>query len=66
MSTRKLNKRESVAEWYAMNVFNNIEWAETESAVEWLVMNLSRKAFNELKEIYDEQMSNLEAEGFFK
>jgi len=66
MSIRKLNKREEVAEWYAMNVFNNIEWAETESAVEWLVMNLSRNAFNELKEVYDEQMSNLEDDGFFK
>lgn len=66
MSARKQTQREMVAEWYAMNVFNNIEWAETESAVEWLVTNLSRRAFNELKEIYDEQMSNLEAEGFFK
>lgn len=66
MSARKQTQRETVAEWYALNVFNNIEWAETEAAVEWLVMNLSRRAFNELKEVHNEQMSNLEAEGFLK
>ena len=56
--------RQSVAEWYATQVFENC--TNPTSEVEWLIENLKESAFNEIKDFYDEQMNNLEAEGFFK
>lgn len=56
--------RQSVAEWYAMQVFENCTTPISE--VEWLIENLKESAFNEIEDFYDEQMNNLEAEGFFK
>ena len=60
----KQTTRQSVAEWYATQVFENCTTPISE--VEWLIENLKESAFNEIKDFYDEQMNNLEAEGFFK
>ena len=57
-------KRREVAEWYIINVFSDIK--DKEAEVEWLVRNLNTKAFELFEADYDEQMNNLEAEGFFK
>jgi hypothetical protein len=56
--------RQSVAEWYAQQIFENCTTPISE--VEWLIENLKESAFNEIEDFYDEQMNNLEAEGFFK
>jgi hypothetical protein len=56
--------RQSVAEWYAQQIFENCITPISE--VEWLIENLKESAFNEIEDAYDEQMNNLEAEGFFK
>jgi hypothetical protein len=60
----KQTTRQSVAEWYATQVFENCTTPISE--VEWLIENLKESAFNEIEDFYDEQMNNLEAEGFFK
>ena len=57
-------KRREVAEWYIINVFSDVK--DKEAEVEWLVRHLKTKAFKLFEDDYDEQMSNLEAEGFFK
>lgn len=64
MSINKLSKRESVAEWYATQVFETCTTPIDE--VEWMIKNLNESAYAEIEEYYDEQMNNLEAEGFFK
>lgn len=64
MSINKLRKRESVAEWYATQVFETCTTPIDE--VEWMIKNLNESAYAEIEEYYDEQMNNLEAEGFFK
>ena len=64
MSIKKLNKRESVAEWYATQVFETCTTPIDE--VEWMIKNLKDSAYAEIEEFYNEQMSNLETEGFFK
>lgn len=61
---KKQTTRQSVAEWYATQVFENCTTPISE--VEWLIENLKESAFNEIEDFYDEQMNNLEAEGFFK
>jgi len=60
----KQTTRQSVAEWYAAQVFENCTTPVSE--VEWLIENLKESAFSEIEDFYDEQMNNLEAEGFFK
>ena len=60
----KQTTRQSVAEWYAQQIFENCTTPISE--VEWLIENLKESAFNEIEDSYDEQMNNLEAEGFFK
>lgn len=64
MSIKKLNKRESVAEWYLTNVYPYV--TDKEAEIEWLVNHLQAPAFRAIEGMYDEQMSNLEADGFFK
>jgi hypothetical protein len=60
----KQTTRQSVAEWYAIQVLRNCTTPVSE--VEWLIENLKESAFSEIEDFYDEQMNNLEAEGFFK
>jgi hypothetical protein len=55
---------QSVAEWYATQVFESCTTPISE--VEWLIENLKESAFEQIEDFYDEQMNNLEAEGFFK
>lgn len=57
-------KRREVAEWYVLNVFSDVK--DKEAEVEWLVRHLKDKAFKLFEDDYDEQMINLEADGFFK
>jgi hypothetical protein len=64
MSAKKLNKRESVAEWYMSNVYPDIY--DKDAEIEWLVQNLKDNVFEVIERMYNEQMNNLEAEGFFK
>lgn len=61
---KNLNKRKAVAEWYLANVYPYITNKDDE--IEWLVTYLRDDAFVSIEGMYDEQMSNLEAEGFFK
>lgn len=58
------NKREAVAEWYLVNIWPYV--SDKEAEVEWLVTHLKTKAFKLFEADYDEQMNNLEADGFFK
>ena len=57
-------KREEVAEWYIDNIYPDVMDKETE--IEWLITQLKDDAFTTIEEMYDEQMSKLEADGFFK
>ena len=61
---QKQTTKQSVAEWYATQVFKNCTTPVSE--VEWLIENLKESAFSEIEDFYDKQMNNLEAEGFFK
>lgn len=61
---KKQTTRESVAEWYATQVFEHCTTPIDE--VEWMIQNLNDKAFSEIEDYYNEQMSNLKAEGFLK
>jgi hypothetical protein len=61
---QKQTTKQSVAEWYATQVFKNCIIPVSE--VEWLIENLKESAFSEIEDFYDKQMNNLEAEGFFK
>jgi len=64
MSIRKPNKRDEVAEWYIANIYPYV--MDKEAEVEWLITQLKDDAFDTIEEMYDEQMDNLEADGFFK
>lgn len=64
VKTKTMKKRTEVAEWYLMNVYPYITNKDAE--IEWLVSHLKDNAFQAIEGMYDEQMSNLEAEGFFK
>ncbi len=64
MTIEKLNKRESVADWYLANIYPYVTNKEAE--IEFLIKNLKKSVFKDFEEMYNEQMSNLEAEGFFK
>ena len=64
MSAITQNKRESVAEWYLTNVYPHI--SDKDAEIEWLVVHLKDNAFKAIEGMYDEQMNNLEAYGFFK
>lgn len=67
MTIQQMEKRKDVAEWYVINVLqDNIEEEGLESLVEWFVKNLREGAYKLIENDYEEQMSNLEAEGFFK
>lgn len=67
MTVREMEKRKDVAEWYVINVLqDNIEEEGLESVVEWFVKNLREGAYKLIENDYEEQMFNLEAEGFFK
>jgi hypothetical protein len=57
-------KREEVAEWYIDNIYPYV--MDKSEEVEWLITQLKDDAFTTIEEMYDEQMSNLEADGFFK
>lgn len=61
---KHLNERETVAEWYATQVFTTCSTPISE--VEWMIQNLNDSAYAEIEEFYQDQMSNLEAEGFLK
>lgn len=58
------DKRTEVAEWYLANVFPYV--FDKDSEIEWLVSHLKDDAFGAIWRMYDEQMNNLEADGFFK
>tara|TARA_R110000851_G_scaffold259451_1_gene411944 strand:+ start:532 stop:720 length:189 start_codon:yes stop_codon:yes gene_type:complete len=60
----KQTTRQSVAEWYTTQIFETSSTPISE--VEWLIENLKESAFEEIEDFYDEQMNNIEAEGFFK
>ena len=60
----KQTTRQSVAEWYTTQIFETSSTPISE--VEWLIENLKESAFEEIEDFYNEQMNNLEAEGFFK
>jgi len=75
MSSNKLTKRHKrinksfiyraeVAEWYLANVYPYVK--DKDSEIEWLVTYLNDDAFALIEGMYDEQMSNLEDDGFFK
>lgn len=66
MTIKKLNKRESVADWYVTNVLQLNGDDGLVPIMEWFILNLKDNAFNSLCSDYEKQMSNLEAEGFFK
>lgn len=59
-----MNKRSEVAEWYLMNVYPYV--SDKDAEIQWLVENLNKSAFETIEGMYDEQMKNLEADGFFK
>ena len=59
-----MKKREAVAEWYLANVYPYV--TDKDAEIEWLVTYLRDDAFVSIEGMYDEQMSKLEAEGFFK
>jgi hypothetical protein len=59
-----MNKRDEVAEWYIANIYPDV--MDKEAEIEWLITQLKDDAFTTIEEMYDEQMSNLEADGFFK
>lgn len=59
-----MKKREAVAEWYLANVYPYV--TDKDAEIEWLVTYLRDDAFVSIEGMYDEQMSNLEADGFFK
>jgi hypothetical protein len=59
-----MNKRDEVAEWYIMNVYPYV--TDKEAEIEWLITQLKDNAFTTIEEMYDEQMDNLETDGFFK
>ena len=66
MTIKKLNKRESVADWYVTNVLHIEENHGLVPIMEWFIVNLKDNAFDSMCKDYEKQMSNLEAEGFFK
>jgi len=59
-----MNKRDEVAEWYIANIYPYV--MDKEAEIEWLITQLKDDAFTTIEEMYDEQMNNLEADGFFK
>ena len=59
-----MDKRNDVAEWYLSNIYPYVH--DKDAEIEWLVENLSDDAFKLIEGMYDEQMENLEADGFFK
>lgn len=59
-----MKKREAVAEWYLANVYPYV--TDKDAEIEWLVTYLRDDAFVSIEGMYDEQMSKLEADGFFK
>lgn len=61
---RETPKRLDVAEWYLTNVYPFV--TDKDAEIEWLVTHLQEPAFRAIEGMYDEQMNNLEAEGFFK
>ena len=61
---RETSKRLEVAAWYIINVWPNI--SDKDDEIEWLVCHLKDNAFEAIEGMYDEQMNNLEADGFFK
>lgn len=58
------SKRQEVAEWYLTNVWPYVSKKDAE--IEWLVEHLIGPAFEQIEGMYDEQMNNLEADGFIK
>lgn len=67
MTVGEMEKRKDVAEWYVINVLHkDIEQEGLESLVEWFVKNLREAAYQQIENDCELQMSNLEAEGFFK
>ena len=64
MPIKKQNKRQDVAEWYLREILPYV--LDEDAEIEYLVTNLKDEAFKDIEDAYDEQMSNLEAEGFFK
>ena len=59
-----MNKRNDVAEWYLLNIYPYVH--DKDAEIEWLVEHLKDDAFEAIEGMYDEQMNNLEADGFFK
>ena len=59
-----MDKRNDVAEWYLVNVLPYVY--DKQAEIEWLVEHLKDDAFEAIEGMYDEQMNNLEADGFFK
>jgi hypothetical protein len=59
-----MSKRDEVAEWYIANIYPDV--MDKEAEIEWLITQLKDDAFTTIEEMYDEQMNNLEADGFFK
>jgi hypothetical protein len=59
-----MDKRNDVAEWYLSNIYPYVH--DKDAEIEWLVENLNDDAFKLIEGMYDEQMENLEADGFFK
>lgn len=59
-----MSKRDEVAEWYIANIYPYV--MDKEAMLEWLITQLKDDAFAIIEEMYDEQMNNLEADGFFK
>jgi len=59
-----MSKRDEVAEWYIANIYPYV--MDKEAEIEWLITQLKDDAFTTIEEMYDEQMNNLEADGFFK
>lgn len=59
-----MDKRNDVAEWYLSNIYPYVH--DKDAEIEWLLENLNDDAFKLIEGMYDEQMENLEADGFFK
>jgi hypothetical protein len=64
MTMERKTTRQSVAEWYVDNIYPDV--MDKEAEIEWLITQLKDDAFTTIEEMYDNQMNNLEAEGFFK
>lgn len=59
------NEKTEIAHWYATQ-FLRMENKQAIAEVEWLALNLTPLAWEEIESAYHEQMKQLEDDGFFQ